>query len=312
MTDDEMPEGEEVRLFAVPINDGFAREAAETLRGYRELAEKAIKEGEPSNPASPFAAEVNWLEAAPNPVGSARISFHRMLLDIAGMSWDTALDHVRALEHDIVRKPPPVWSPLVMARAVLESCLFFEYLFEPSISGALRLARCAGLWRKDAGHFANFASVLDSEREEAAVELEAYVTTTLDECNVVARHSASGRITGYMVDGEVADLDYNITMRARNSLPSWLPMPYGLLSGAAHGRPWLTHRGLDLGKETGGVAGEAATVMAALMVVMASLEMGLKAWQDYFGLDLADDLVELEQYRKLMSLRLMGFAHATE
>lgn len=73
-------------------------------------------------------AETAGLNATPDPVGTARGSLHNMLLDVAGMSWDTALDHVRALEHDIVRKPLPVWSPLVVARAVLESCLVFDYL----------------------------------------------------------------------------------------------------------------------------------------------------------------------------------------
>lgn len=232
-----------------------------------------------------------------------------MLLEVAFMSWSTALDHVRALEHDIVRKPAPVWSPLVIARAVLESCLVFDYLLEPSVSGALRLARGAGLWRKDTEHSRNLAKIL--EREEEAAGLDVYVTQALGECNVTARRSANGRITGYEVDGEFAPLDYNITERARGRLPDWIPMPYGLLSGAAHGRPWMTDRARALGEE-GNLVGEAATVMAALQVVMAALEMGLKDWQGYFKLDLDLELAELDQYREATFLRLVGFAHADQ
>ncbi|WP_457492440.1 hypothetical protein [Streptomyces sp. P5_D11] len=310
MTDDEMPEGAGVRPFAVPINDGFAREAAETLRGYRKMVEECLSNAGMPSADSPLRTEMAKVNATPDPVGTARGSLHGMLLDIAGMSWDTALDHVRALEHDIVRKPSPVWSPLVMARAVLESCLLFDYLFEPSISGELRLARCAGLWRKDTDHTTNLAKIL--EQEEEAAKLDAYVTQALDDCNAVVRKSAKGKTTGYVVDGEDSNLDYNITDQARDRLPEWLPMPYGLLSGAAHSRPWMTDRARARGNEGDGLVGEAATVMTALMVAMASLEMGVKSWQGYFGLDLDAALAEMGQFRQFMAMRLMGFAHATE
>ncbi|WP_333734810.1 hypothetical protein [Streptomyces sp. IBSBF 3010] len=306
----QMPEGEEIRPFAVPINDGFAREAAQTLRDYREMVERCLNETEGPSQEAPVRRDVASIAATPEPVGTARGSLHGMLLDVAGMSWDTALDHVRALEHDIVRKPPPVWSPLVIARAVLESCLLFDYLFEPSISGGLRLARCAGLWRKDTDHSMNLAKILDKEEEVA--KLDAYVTQALDECNAVARRSANGKITGYVIDGEGSNLDYNITGRTRDRLPEWLPMPYGLLSGAAHGRPWMTDRARALGSEGGELVGEAAMVMTALMATMASLEMGVRTWQGYFGFDLDAVLAEMTQYRQFMALRLMGFAHATE
>ncbi|MFF0649372.1 hypothetical protein ACFYVV_37870 [Streptomyces tendae] len=310
MTDDEMPEGEEIRPFAVPINDGFAREAVETLRGYRELVEKCLGEAEGPSQGAPVRSEVAWIAATPDPVGTARSSLHGMLLEVGGMSWETAVDHVRALEHDIVRKPPPVWSPLVIARAVLESCLVFDYLFDPSISGALRLARCAGLWRKDSDHSAKLAKLLD--QDEQAAELSAEITRALADCDISEKRGARRKVTGHVVDGEVSNLDYVITERVRDRLPAWIPMPYGLLSGAAHGRPWMTDRARRIGDEDGGLVGEAATVMTAIMVVMASLEMGLRTWQGYFGFDLGSDLAELDEYRKLMSLRLMGFAHATE
>ncbi|MEU4134577.1 hypothetical protein [Streptomyces wuyuanensis] len=123
MTNDEMPEGEEIRLLAVPINDAFAQAAAEVLRGYREMVGRGALKPEPKA-ESLFLTEVASINDTPDPIRTARGSLHGMLLEIAGMSFDTAIDHVRALEQDITRKPPPVWSTLVMARAVLENCLF--------------------------------------------------------------------------------------------------------------------------------------------------------------------------------------------
>ncbi|MDX3233226.1 hypothetical protein [Streptomyces sp. ME19-01-6] len=312
MTFDETPEGEGVRPFAVPIKDDFAAAAAEVLRRYRELVEKCFPDDWQPETGSRLVSDIETINANSDPVGTARGSLHGMLLEIAGLSWDTALDHVRALEHDIVRKPPPVWSPLVAARAVLESCLFLEYLIDPSISCALRLARCAGLWRKDTEHTAKLARVLGPEREVEAVDLDAYVTQSLADANVVQRHNAKGKLVGYEVDGESAGLDYNITERVASALPSWLPTPYGLLSGAAHSRPWMTNRARNLAAGSDDrLVGEAATVMTALMVVMASLEMSLVAWQGYFGFDLTEPLAKLADDRNHAYMYLLGLAHAT-
>ncbi|KAA0924256.1 hypothetical protein [Streptomyces apricus] len=313
MTDDEMLEEETVRPFVVPINDEFAAQAAAALRHYRELVENAFSDGWEPAAGSPFVADTACNEAVADPVGSARGSLYAMLLDIAGLSWSTALDHVRALEHDITRKPPPVWSPLVSARAVLESCLFLQYLIEPSISCGLRLARCAGLWRKDVQHSTQAARVFGAEQEAEAADLDAYVTQALADANVSERSNAQGRITGYEVDGEVSSLDYKITDRAKAALPSWVPMPYAILSGAAHGRPWMTgstRRGAD--ETDGALVGEAATVMTALMVVMASLEMCLAAWQGFFGADLNETFTELEEHRSQAFMYLLGLAHAAD
>ncbi|MFF5424744.1 MULTISPECIES: hypothetical protein [unclassified Streptomyces] len=310
MTDEEMWDGTGVRPFAVPINDDFAREAVETLRGYREMVEKCLMGTIDPSPDSPLGREMASVNATPDPLGANRGSFHKMLLEIAIMSWDTTLDHVRALEHDIARRPAPVWSPLVLARAALESCLVFDYLCEPEITGALRFARGAGLWRKDTNYSMSLAKILGQDEQGAA--LDAYITKAFEECNIVARTNTSGKITGYIVDGAVANLDYNITDRTASRLPEWIPMPYGLLSGAAHGRPWMTDRARHIGEGTGALVGEAATVVAALQAVMAALEMGVRTWQGYFGLTLEARLRDLDQYRQLMSLRLLAFAHAAE
>lgn len=312
MTDDEMPEGEPVRPFAVPITGKFALAAAGVLKVYRERVENGFPETAP--PAgSPFMTDIAAMTAMAEPEATARLSLHSMLIDIVGLSFETALDHVRALEHDIVRDPAPVWSPLVSARAVLESCLFLEYLIDPSISCSLRLARCAGLWRKDTDHAANAARVFGPEQQAEAAKFDAYVTQALADAKAMERHNTKGKLVGYTVDGETANLDFVITERARIALPTWIPMPYGLLSGAAHSRPWMTDRARKTGAHTGsGLVGEAATVMTALMVAMASLEMSLKAWQGYFGLDLGETLADLEAQHRTGRVYLLGMAHAAE
>jgi len=313
MTDDDMPEDEGVRLFAVPINEPFAREAAQALQYYRSLAENCFPESPEPTADSPLMSEIEIIQGTPDPVGTARGSLHGMLLQIGELSWDTALDHARALEHDIVMTPPPVWSPLVLSRAVLENCLFLHYLCDPTISGALRLARCAGLWRRDAQHSEKLGAVLGPEHAPEAAALDAYITQALTDVGAVERLNPKGKLIGYEVDQEKAALDFNITEHAVHALPSWLPMPYGLLSGAAHGRPWMTDRARRLAEGTGQrLTGEAATVMTAVMTVMASLEMSVTVWQGYFGVDMSETLREMEECRNSFSLRAIGLAHATD
>ncbi|MFK0223939.1 hypothetical protein ACIQWN_37900 [Streptomyces vinaceus] len=312
MTDDEIPEGEAVLPFAVPITGKFAEAAAGDLKSYRKRAENGFPGGPPAA-TSPFMTDIETMRAMAESEATARMSLHSMLIDIVGLSFDTALDHVRALEHDIVRDPAPVWSPLVSARAVLESCLFLEYLIDPSISCGLRLARCAGLWRKDTDHATKAARVFGPEQQAGAANMDTYVTRALKDAKVLECHNAKGTLVGYKVDGAAASLDFSITERARTALPAWIPMPYGLLSGAAHSRPWMTDRARKTGMNAGsGLVGEAATVMTALMVAMASLEMSLKAWQGYFGCDLAETLTELEEHRRQGRIYLLAMAHAVE
>ncbi len=98
---------------------------------------------------------------------------------------------------------------------------------------------------------------------------------------------------GYEVDGEKSGLDINITEEAK-AMPSHMPAPYRILSGAAHGRPWMTNRARMLAEDSeDDLVGEAATVMTAVAVVAGALETALKAWRDYFGLNLGDTLEHL-------------------
>lgn len=175
----------------------------------------------------------------------------------------------------------------------MESCLFLHYVIDPEISGAKRLARCAGLWRTDVEHMEKAARAFGPAQVAEVAKTKDYVLAALRDVGAVERKNSQGRLIGYEVDGENSGLDINITEQAK-AMPSHLPAPYRILSGAAHGRPWMTGRARELARDSeDDLVGEVATVMTAVVVVAGALETALKAWRDYFGLDLGDALEHL-------------------
>ncbi|MGW4201695.1 hypothetical protein [Streptomyces sp. NPDC004726] len=138
---------EDTRPFCVPINEHFARDCAEVLSRLRRIAESALEvPDEGLDAGSIFCREVDVLHSLPDgPLKDARLQLHGLAVDGGWLTWMHAVDHVRALEHDVVRQPPPVWSPLALARVALEGCAFTGYLYDPAIPLAQRLARSAGM-----------------------------------------------------------------------------------------------------------------------------------------------------------------------
>ncbi|MFD8685359.1 hypothetical protein [Streptomyces sp. NPDC059651] len=292
MTGDPEPEDGTPITFTEPISEPFARAAAKVLKDLRELATDAFPD-ETGGPDSPFRREAAAFDALPEPTREARRSMHAMILNLVPLSWSNALDHVRALEQDVLMQPPPVWSPLTLSRAVMENCLFLHYLIDPEISGEKRLARCAGLWRTDVEHMEKTARAFGPAQVAAVAKTKDYVLTALRDVGALERTNAQGRLIGYEVDGEKSGLDINLTEEAK-AMPSHLPAPYRILSGAAHGRPWMTGRAQELAQDSDDdLRGEVATVMTAVVVAAGALETALKAWRDYFGLDLGDTLEHL-------------------
>ncbi|MFJ4517467.1 hypothetical protein [Streptomyces sp. NPDC088816] len=283
--------------FTVPITEPFARAAAQFLKGIRELVTNGFPEGV-GGPESPFRRDAAAFDALPEPTREARRSMQGMIFEIVQLAWANALDHIRALEQDLVMQPPPVWSPLTLSRVVMENCLFLHYLIEPGVPVTKRLARCAGLWRTDIDHMEKTARAFGQEQEAQIAETRAYVEQALADVGAVERTNAGGKLIGYEVEGERAALDINITQAAQ-ALPSYLPAPYRILSGATHGRPWMIGRARELARESDeSLVGEAATAMTAVMAVIGSLETALAAWGDYFGLDLSETLEKLDDRRR--------------
>ncbi|QEU68197.1 hypothetical protein CP966_25320 [Streptomyces galilaeus] len=309
---DVMPEGEAIRLFTVPISEELAQEAASILARFRDLADQALDvedtDAFAQNTAALFRREAAEIATLGEPLRSERQSLHGLLLDTAGLTTNNALDHVRALEHDILMQPPPVWSPLTLSRVVMEGVLFAEYLFDPSIPLNKRLARLAGMWMTDATHVQKMAAAIGSEEQAHAADMLAYVEDCLRKCQATERRNPSGKLIGYNIDGETAPMDMNITERAAAAMPDWLPAPYRLTSGAAHNRPWMIGRASTLA-EGKGLVGEAATVMAAVMVALGAVETVVKVFGEYFGVDVGDGLQQMEEERNLFLYRAIGIAH---
>ncbi len=310
---EEMPEGEAIRLFTVPITEEFAQEAAAILARFRDLVDDALRvkdaEAFAQNTNSLFHREGTELDALSEPLRTERRSLHSMLLDTADLTKDNALDHVRALEHDILMQPPPVWSPLTLSRVVMEGVLFTEYLFDSTIPLNRRLARVAGMWMTDAAHAQKQAEAYGPEEQAQATQMLTYVQDCLRKCQATERYNKHGKLIGYSIGSESAPMDLNITERAAKTMPTWLPAPYRLTSGAAHNRPWMIGRAKGLANGDG-LVGEAATVMAAVMVSLGSVEVVVRAFGEYFGVDLSEALQQMEEERTAFLYRAIGIAHA--
>lgn len=111
MNDDDVPQGEAERLFTVPITAELATVAATILKRFRELADDSLRLNHPEafeqNTNSLLRKEDGELDALSEPLRSERHSLHGLLLETASLTKDNALDHVRALEHDLLMQPPP-------------------------------------------------------------------------------------------------------------------------------------------------------------------------------------------------------------
>ncbi|MEU1520433.1 hypothetical protein ABZ490_51490 [Streptomyces sp. NPDC005811] len=309
---DVMPEGEAIRLFTVPITPELAQEVAAILARFRELADDTLRVQDPEafeqNTTSLLRREAAEIDGLSEPLRTERQSLHALLLETAELTTSNALDHVRALEHDILMQPPPVWSPLTLSRVVLEGVLFAEYLLDATIPLNKRLARLAGMWMTDATHSQKLADAIGPEDQAKAADMLVYVKDCLQKCQASERHNASGKLIGYVIDGETAAMDMNITERASKAMPSWLPAPYRLTSGAAHNRPWMIGRARNTAGD-GGLVGEAATIMAAAMVAMGAVEAVVDAFGEYFGVDVSEGLREMEDERIAFFYRALALAH---
>ncbi|WP_405525847.1 hypothetical protein OG426_25930 [Streptomyces canus] len=310
MTDAHTGADEGIRLLCVPISEPFARASAEILCTFRELADKALAAPDELDPNGVFCREAAALATLPDgQQKEARQGLHSLAVDGGQLIWVHAVDHIRALEHDILMQPPPVWSPLTLARVVLEGCSFTHYLYDPAIPLAQRLARVSGLCVSEANNEARAAASFGPEEQAAARARQAEAQKLVREANALERRNdRRNRVIGYTVDGEEAPLDHKIGAQAKAFLPDWAADAYPLLSGAAHGRPWMIARA----RSEGGWAGEAATVMAAVMTVMGAVESGIKAWGDYFGADVSGALEEMATARTAFLYKGIALAHAND
>lgn len=284
-----------LRPLRVPIIEPFAHLTSAVLTDVREVLV--------STTATDPDPECLWFQQAVQLGGDEdSVANHRRALLGLGLQaandiWQNALDLLAAIAHDVQRVPAPVWSPLSLARGVLEASLLSRYLLDPGISPKMRLARTAGLWHTDAQYELRTATAWGTP-PAAGEGMLANVQTAMSECQIAEWRGKTGRLTGFDVDGERAPLDMNITEEAAAALPPWMPEPYRLSSGAAHSRPWVIGRGSVIAQERGtgeAYAGEAATVATSVMVAIAALGAAHEAWNQIFGLGRQDVAGTLQQ-----------------
>jgi len=296
-----------IRPFCVPITEPFAQACVETLRTFRELADKALTIPDGGlNRDTVFYREADALLGLPEgEQKQARLSLHQRALDGGHLIWVHAVDHIRALEHDILMQPPPVWSPLTLARVTLEGCAFTGYLYDPAIPLGQRLARVAGMAVAEARNEATAAVGYGPEEQAGALAKREDAEKMARAAGAEERQDRRGRVMGYSVDGEYAPMDHKIGAQIKAFLPAWGAGVYPLLSGAAHGRPWMIVRG----RTSGDWAGEAATVLTAVIAVMGSLEAGLASWAAYLGADVTAALGTMDEVRMDFLNRSFMLAH---
>lgn len=283
------------RLFCVPINPALAQAGSDLLHVFRKDASSAVELPAGAVPGGVWAKEAETLNSMPEgPERDARWHLHQLLVDACRLIWAHALDHIRALEHDLMMSPPPVWSPLTLCRATLEGTAFVGYLCNPAVSVWQRVARAASLRVKEAQNQSGAAAVLGPAEQAAAMRDIAEAEQLVTAAGAIQQVNRRGRLTGYTVEGESAPLDHSISAEIKAFLPPWSTSSYSLVSGAAHGRPWMIARGRSA---DGSWAGEAATVLAALITIMGALEAGVDAWGSYLGRDVSAVLATMEETR---------------
>ncbi|MEU6054019.1 hypothetical protein ABZ829_26770 [Streptomyces xanthochromogenes] len=185
------------RLFCIPIIPAFAQASSDVLRAFREHASRAVELPAGAVPRGVWANEAEALNSMPEgPERDARWHLHNLLVDACRLIWAHALDHVRALEHDLMMSPPPVWSPLTLCRATLEGAAFVAYLCDPAVSLGQRIARAASLRVKEAQNQSGGAAVLGPEEQAAAVRDIAEADQLVTSAGAVQQVNRRGRCGG--------------------------------------------------------------------------------------------------------------------
>lgn len=224
--------------------------------------------------------------------------------DVRGRLLDTSIDgaltalaamrdSLSSLGHDVIRKPPPIWSPMIQARAILESVVMIRYILDPGIEIDRRVARIAGLLVVEADNAHNLAVTFDRESQS---ERPAIITEMRRGGILIKGAPRSSTVT---VGAIKIKADYTISAEVRTLLPPDAPEPYRLFSAPGHARPWGLQRTATA--KGGEFEGEAATLGAVLLVVIYALEAFVTAWAGYFGYDESGALSRLDGVRKVFA-----------
>ncbi|MBA2897751.1 hypothetical protein [Nonomuraea soli] len=307
---------EQFRLLGVPISDAIVQECVDYLIKLQKSAVDAFTTiPAPDTYAGIRKQEQDTIGQLPaGPRQDARRALVMLSFDAANLSWETGMEHLDALRHNMLKKPPPVWSCLTLARAAVEAFAFSHYHLDPTIGLPQRLARTSGTWVMEYRNQASSAARAEN-LTQAGYDARVQAATQQGELDPVLpagarRHTDKGK-KGYLVDGAFAPRDPKISSLISSFLPKWLPRDgtYSLLSGAAHARPWLLKQAQPHGHS--GWEGEAAMLVTAVIVVAGGMSAALSAWCGYCGGDAEAIGPEIDVTAWAFIMRCAGIAHGT-
>lgn len=218
-----------------------------------------------------------------------RLTVHRIGVGGARLALKNGLDHLAAVAADLRREPFPVWSSTTLVRAALEAEATFSYLLVPRSAVHLRLARTAGLELTDAEHRIKLAKDLGPEFEAGARKRREKLVKLYRQAGIeMVTGRKSSAIAGMRVEGEQAPTDISFTDEVRKFWPAELPVPYRVLSGAAHSRNWVLGSWDEF-------AATGATALHVMQVSGQIVETWLALWEEYTGVSTSG---EREQVRR--------------
>jgi hypothetical protein len=278
----------------IPIKPEFAELTAQTIDDACNAALDPSDEAAADSIAERDRSVVYALEGES---GEVRRKLFHTGIDGAIIAFAAMRDGIAALKHDVIRDPAPIWSPVTLTRAFMESVVMMRYIVDPTIGTNRRIARIAGLLVTEDDNAHALARTFDPHAESN----RAKTIGEMRRGGIRVEGSRSG--TKITVEQVTIKADFVKTDEARKLLPPDAPEPYRLFSGPAHARPWGLIRTATRGDNTEFVA-EAATLEAVVHVVLYALEALVTDWYAYFGYDSSSALTRLKVIRK-------GFAEAT-
>lgn len=250
-------------------------------------------------PAGAFRRDLEAVDAAPAKARDVRSNLLATMCEAVGMYLAHAIDHVRALENDLRRDPVPIWSTLTLCLAVQESTVWMSHLLDPSISTAQRLCRVAAQWFDDSRLARASAATFGAEHAADVQMYHGFKLSELEAGGFTVEQSDRGRPIRVRLDQNSALLELSLTDAVTRMMPDGAPSPYRLSSGAAHGRPWMLERSATKAAD-GQLLGEGSTAATAAFTVMFCMEAWVPAWGGYFGLDVSDQLVAINEARQVL------------
>jgi len=170
-------------------------------------------------PAGMFASDLQAINELDGEHKRVRDGLHATIISTVGMILAHALDHIRSLHGDLQRDPVPIWSPLTLSRAVLESTVLMCHLLEPTIGTEERLCREAALWLDDTQYAATAAATFGDDHTQSVRDYHRFKLGELEAGGFTVEVDGNQRPLRVRLGEQRAELRLNITDQAARILP---------------------------------------------------------------------------------------------